>query len=104
MYRLSFPLLSAVFLTVLACMGFMAKPVAKPLQPQNARDILYYWFDTSDNYVDYATAADEEYNLEVEYGVLVDENPIGGDQLELGYLSPGKPHMELAEAILYGHF
>jgi len=72
--------------------------------PQKHHQVSYYWYDTNDNYVDFNTVAEEEYNLEVEYGVLVDENPMGGTLLEKGYQNPGKPHMAFPGSFLYGHF
>jgi hypothetical protein len=104
MKRLSISLISLAFLLALAGMGFTAKPTGATPKPDKARDILYYWYNTSDTYVDYATVANEEYSLELQYGVLVDENSIGGTLLEKGYVNPGKPHMSFAGSILYGHF
>jgi hypothetical protein len=100
------------FLLALAAMSFTVKhtpasgstvtssnPAAK-----KARDVLYYFYDQNDNYVDHATAIDEEYRLEDIYFVLVDQNPSGGDPLEYGYVMPGKPHTGFIDCFLYGHF
>lgn len=103
MKRLSISL-SLTFLLALAGMGFMVKPTQVKHAQNKTRDIEYYWYDTSDNYVDVAIAADEEWRLENVYGVVVDQNSIGGTLLEKGYVNPGKPHMSFVGCFLYGHF
>lgn len=112
MKRLSIMLGSLAFLLALTAMSFTvkrtpaSKPITKPVKhaANKARDVAYYFYDNNDNYVTHATAAQEEYRLEVIYQVIVDENSAGGDQLELGYVIPGKPHMGFPDIFLYGHF
>ncbi|HVU95475.1 MAG TPA: hypothetical protein VHE34_09630 [Puia sp.] len=112
MKRLSTALGALVFLLALTAMSFTAKHTpssrstitsSKPAA-KKARDVAYYFYDLNDNYVDHATAADEEYRLENIYFVLVDQNPSGGDNLEYGYVMPGKPHTGFVDCFLYGHF
>jgi hypothetical protein len=104
MKRLSIRLLTLGFLLALTGTGFTAKPGAAARPAHNTRDIYYYWYDDNDNYVDYNSVYNEEYNLEIEYQVLVDQNPTGGTLLEEGYVDAGKPHMDLPGGMLYGHF
>jgi hypothetical protein len=112
MKHVSTALGAGAFVLALVAMSFTAKhtPASNSTTTppnhatQKARDVSYYFYDNNDNYVEHATAAQKEYNLEVIYQVLVDENSIGGDQLELGYVMPGKPHTGFPDIFLYGHF
>jgi len=112
MKHVSTALGTGALLLALFAMSFTIKntPASKPtITPaehatQKARDVFYYFYDNNDSFVDHNTAAEEEYRLEDIYGVLVDENSIGGDQLELGYVMPGKPHTGFPDVFLYGHF
>lgn len=63
----------------------------------------YYWYSAFDgSYNDYETIAYEIWEMEIWYGVTVDQNPAGGTLVEKGYWyeNPEYPPMEL----LYGHF
>jgi len=112
MKRLSFALGALIFVMALTAMSFTAKhtPSSRSMitspkpAAKKARDVAYYFYDLNDNYVDHATAADEEYRLENIYFVLVDQNSGGGDLLENGYVMPGKPHTGFVDCFLYGHF
>ena len=112
MKHLSTTLGAMAFLFALAAMSFTVKhppasgSAAKSSSPaiKKARDVYYYFYDLNDNYVDHATAAQEEYRLENIYYVLVDQNSMGGDLLEEGYVMPGKPHTGFVDCFLYGHF
>ena len=104
MKRLSISLLALSFLLVLLTMGFTKKPTHAARPSQKIRDVGYYFYNNSDNFVDWATADDEAYELEEVYNVLVDQNSIGGTLLEEGYVNPGKPHMGFPDVFLYGHF
>jgi hypothetical protein len=97
MKRLSIGLLALTVMLALSGNASAPKTTA-------SRDVYLYWYDTGDNYVDEATVSQEEYNLEVKYGVLVDTNPMGGTLLERGYQDYGKPHFDFPLATLYGHF
>lgn len=109
MKRLCIPALALGFLVALSTMGFTSKRATPPNPAStpstaNHRDVYYYFYDNNDNYTVNATAISEEYRLENIYYVYVDENSIGGDQLEVGYVNPGKPHMGYPDIFLYGHF
>jgi hypothetical protein len=117
-----------IFGAILVCMSFTTKrttpanaaltrannPSAMALHPSaktsasrihtNHKDVFYYFYDTTDTYVENATADHEEVVLMNATGVLVDENSVGGTLLEEGYTIPGKPHMGFPDIFLYAHF
>ena len=106
---ISLPALSFVLaflsLTAIAWSNTHAAHPAKAAYPaKTARDITYYWYNTSDNYVGYNTLSAEEFRLEGIYGVPVDDNSAGGTLLEKGYVNFGTPHMGFADEILSAHY
>lgn len=104
MKRLSLGLLAlAVMLTLSGNAFAPPKNNAAPQQKQN-KEVWLYWYDASDNFYEMNTISGAEYDLEVEYGVLVDENSAGGTLLAKGYQDLGKPHMAFPLSFLYGHF
>jgi len=96
-------MLTVAFLLALTGMGFTKKPAPAPAA-QPARFASYYWYDPSNNYIDFNDIDTETYDLEDEYGVYVDQNSIGGTLLEKGYVMPGGPIYGFATILLYGHF
>jgi hypothetical protein len=68
-------------------------------------DISYYFYSyPEDNYVDYNTVVNEEWDLWLWYGgVEMGTNPIGGTLLEKGYLTAGWPHGYVS-VFIYGYF
>ena len=95
---------SLLALTLLLGATSAIHPAKNTWDQRSTRDQLYYWYDMNDNFVDRASVATEEIELETKYGVLVDQNPTGGTLLEEGYVAAGKPHTDLPGGMLYGHF
>ena len=65
---------------------------------------LFWYIDNGTEYTGYISVADETDDLEGEYDVLVDTNPVGGTLLASGYPVYGYPHLIFASCYLYGHF
>lgn len=65
---------------------------------------LFWYIDGGTVYHDWVSADIEAYELEEEYGVWVDTNPVGGTLLSSGYPIYGYPHLIFASTNLYGHF
>ena len=65
---------------------------------------LFWYIDGGTVYHDWVSADIEAYELEEEYGVMVDTNPVGGTLLSSGYPIYGYPHLIFASTFLYGHF
>jgi hypothetical protein len=123
MQRLSMIALTAIAVLALSGAAFTSKPAtAQTLAPASASTpnqpttqatsptgknaafaTSYYWYSTLDgSYNDYEPLAYEIWEMEVEWGVTVDQHPAGGTLLEEGFLTnnPGYPVM----IWLYGHF
>ena len=81
----------------------IAAPAPAPA-PATKQIILYWYALPYDDYNDYKTIAQEEFELEEFYGVPVDTSPYAGTLLEKGYINNVVPHNTLPYAFLYGHF
>jgi hypothetical protein len=81
-------------------------PLKKTAQPETAARVgnLFWYIDGGTVYDDWVSADIETGELEDEYGVLVDTNPVGGTLLAGGYPIYGYPHLIFASSYLYGHF
>jgi len=102
MKRVSLGLLALAVMLTLS--GTASAPQQNSATQHQNKDVWLYWYDASDNFYEMNTIAGAEYDLEVEYGVLVDENSAGGTLLAKGYQDLGKPHMAFPLSFLYGHF
>ncbi len=115
MQRLSMIALTATAVLGLSGTGFSSKPASastpnqaptqatSPTGKNAAFATSYYWYSALDgSYNDYESVAYEIWEMEVEWGVTVDQHPAGGTLLEEGFLTnnPGYPVM----IWLYGHF
>jgi hypothetical protein len=111
MQRLSMIALTAIAMLALSGAAFTSKPATgstpnqatSPTGKNAAFATSYYWYSALDgSYNDYEPVAYEIWEMEVEWGVTVDQHPAGGTLLEEGFLTnnPGYPVM----IWLYGHF
>jgi hypothetical protein len=116
MQRLSMIALAAIAVLALSGAGFTNKPASASTPSQaptptasptgNAATAFansYYWYSALDgSYNDYETVAYEIWEMEVTWGVTVDQHPAGGTLLEEGFWTdnPNYPVM----IWLYGHF
>jgi hypothetical protein len=105
MQRLSLRLLAAFVVLALSGAGFTKKASATANSNSSNRQKSYYWFFAqADWFFDYNTVANEEWEMEADFGGLVDENPTGGLLLDLGYQDDSDdPHDFPPLIFLYQH-
>jgi hypothetical protein len=112
MQRLSMIALTAIAVLGLSGAAFTNKPaLASTPNPTTSPTVntgtafanSYYWYSALDgSYNDYETVAYEIWEMEVTWGVTVDQHPAGGTLLEEGFWSEN-PNMPVM-IWLYGHF
>jgi len=73
---------------------------------KSAKQYIYYWYTyPDDTYNDWQTLANEEWEWEdVYYGVLIDDDPMGGTLIAQGYMTNAYPHNMFPAAYIYAHF
>jgi hypothetical protein len=110
--------LSMIALTAIAVLGLSAatstpNPTSAPPTPAPQALVTaktatafansYYWYSTIDgSYNDYETVAYEIWEMEIYWGVTVNQNSAGGTLIEEGFWSDN-PNMPVM-IWLYGHF
>ena len=104
--------LTAIAVLGLSGAGFTNKPAsASSPNPTTSLTVnttttfanSYYWYSALDgSYNDYETVAYEIWEMEVTWGVTVDQHPAGGTLLEEGFWTEN-PNMPVM-IWLYGHF
>lgn len=111
MKSLSFKLLLLGLTACIAMSGFRPRIITTntPVKQTKAKMATwYYWYSAPDDayndYNDYWDVADEEGEMETDYGVWVDENSAGGTFVENGYWNNEYPHGDIPSTTLYAHF
>jgi hypothetical protein len=113
MQRLSMIALTAFAVLALSGAGFTKKaaPARTPAPAQASASAAkkklpsYYWYSTFDgSYNDYETTNYEIWEMEVDYDVLVNQDPAGGTLIEEGFLTEADPNPDGPMVFLYGHF
>jgi hypothetical protein len=115
MQRLSMIALTAIAVLGLSGAAFTTRPTLAP-NPADPKSLAttapnsqtafansYYWYSTIDgSYNDYETVAYEIWEMEIYWGVTVNQNSAGGTLIEEGFWSEN-PNMPVM-IWLYGHF
>jgi hypothetical protein len=119
MQRLSMIALTAFAVLALSGAGFKKRPAIAPspaptsglattlasASPAKKKLPSYYWYSTFDgSYNDYETTNYEIWEMEVDYDVLVNQDPAGGTLIEEGFLTEADPNPDGPMVFLYGHF
>jgi hypothetical protein len=104
MQRLSIRLLAVLAVLALSGAGFTKTTRATTANTSNHQRSYYWYFAQADWYFDYNTVANEEWEMEVDFGGLVNTNPTGGMLLDLGYQdNSDDPHDMPPLVFLYQH-
>ena len=87
------------------CTSFSDRQIAGSETAAAARvGNLFWYIDDGTVYNDWTSVDNETTEMEDEYGVLVDTDPVGGTIVSIGYPVYGLPHDVYPSCYLYAHF
>jgi hypothetical protein len=100
-------LLLIAVVAILLSTAFIKKDLPKeaPRPATASRQQLFYWYDPwYDQFNDWKTIAQEEWELWALYGAPVDQSSSAGTLIMKGYPNNAYPHNTLPMVLLYAHF
>lgn len=104
MKRLSIRLFLITSVLVILGSGFSRKPAAKSQSKTSEPMYFFYWYD-GDEFYQWATTSDAEWNLWSCLGAPVDEDSNGGaTRIALGFYNTTEPHNLPPPVTLWAHF
>ena len=94
---------ACLFLLLLCCSAAPA-PKASMTHATHYTTFYYWYFYPDDTYNDEQTISDEEAELWIYFGVMVDTNSSGGTLVAQGYQQNTYPHTSFPQVNLYAHY